>query len=82
MPMLMMDTGTPLYRPVMVVKPRSELSVNGLGEASSADAIPFAREGDPTVTCTEVCEQHDLVQVFESDRTIRLATSPERIPRW
>ena len=52
MPMLTMDTGTPLYRPVMVVKPRSELSVNGRGETSRAAAIPFAREGDPTVTYT------------------------------
>lgn len=50
MPMLIMDTGTPLKRPVIVVKPRSELSVNGRGEASRADAMPFAREGDPTVT--------------------------------
>lgn len=34
MPMLMIDTGTPLYRPVMVVKPRSVLKRNGLGTAS------------------------------------------------
>ena len=37
--MLMIEMGTALYRPVMVVKPRSDDSMNGFGVASRKDAM-------------------------------------------
>lgn len=66
MPMLTTETGMPLYRPVMVVKPRSELSVNGLGDASRWDAMPLAREGAPTVTYTNLSMRHQIDTHFTS----------------
>ena len=53
-PMLTMDIGVPLYRPVIVRKPLSEERVNGLGIASKKVAIELAREGDPTVNYQRV----------------------------
>ena len=50
MPMHTTDTGTPLYRPVIVRKPRSEYNENGLGDASKYVAMCSAREIAPTVT--------------------------------
>ena len=49
MPMLTMETGTPLYLPVMVRKPRSVLSRNGEGDASRKWATRSALDGAPTV---------------------------------
>lgn len=49
-PMLTIDTGAPLYRPVMVKNPRSEDNLNGCGESSSNFAMVSARDGEPTVT--------------------------------
>ena len=49
-PMLTIDMGVPLKRPVMVKNPRSDDSTNGFGFMSKKDAIPFALDGDPTVT--------------------------------
>jgi hypothetical protein len=49
----MIDTGTPLYRPVIVTKPRSEDNLNGFGYVSRWAAIVWALEGDPTVTLEE-----------------------------
>ena len=51
MPMLTIEIGTPWYRPVMVMKPRSVASRNGLGDASNRRAMRSALEGDPTVIC-------------------------------
>lgn len=42
--------GVPLYRPVMVVKPRSECKVNLRGDGSRYVAIFSARDRAPTVT--------------------------------
>ena len=51
-PMLTIDMGVRLYRPVMVRKPRSEESVKGGGDGSRrAAAIALARDGEPTVSC-------------------------------
>lgn len=50
-PILTIDTGTPLYLPVIVRNPRSVPSLNGLGEVSKHKAIRSAREGAPTVIC-------------------------------
>lgn len=55
MPMLIIDTGTPLYRPVIVKNPLSEDRMNGLGDASSKAATELAREGDPTVNYGSMC---------------------------
>lgn len=49
MPMLTMETGTPLYRPVMVKKPLSDASLNGSGLLSNRAARASARDGLPTV---------------------------------
>lgn len=51
-PILTIDTGTPLYRPVIVKNPRSEDSLNGFGCSSRYVAIVRALDGDPTVTCS------------------------------
>lgn len=48
-PILTMEMGTPLYRPVMVLNPRSEYSLNRLGVSSKNDAMLSARELEPTV---------------------------------
>lgn len=50
-PVLTIEIGTPLYRPVIVVKPRSEVSLNGVGLASRCFAISSALEGEPTAIC-------------------------------
>jgi hypothetical protein len=50
-PMLMIEMGTALYRPVMVMKPRSDDNVNSFGVTSRKDAILWARDAEPTVTC-------------------------------
>lgn len=47
-PVLTTDIGTPLYRPVIVVKPLSDVSLNGTGLASRCLAIIKALEGEPT----------------------------------
>lgn len=49
-PMLIIDIGIPLYRPVNVKKPRSEDKTSGFGDASRRMATALAREGDPTVS--------------------------------
>lgn len=49
-PILIIDIGIPLYRPVIVKKPLSEDRVNSLGDASRKAATELAREGDPTVS--------------------------------
>ena len=51
MPMLTIDMGVPLKRPVIVKNPRSDNRTNGFGFLSKKEAIPFALEGDPTVIC-------------------------------
>ena len=51
MPMLTIDIGVPLKRPVIVKNPRSDDRTNGFGFLSKKDAIPVALEGDPTVIC-------------------------------
>lgn len=48
--MLTIETGVPLYRPVIVKNPRSEFSTKGFGWASRNEAIVCALDGDPTVT--------------------------------
>jgi hypothetical protein len=52
MPMLTIDMGVPLKRPVIVKNPRSDDRTNGFGFLSKKDAIPVALDGDPTVTCS------------------------------
>jgi hypothetical protein len=52
MPILTIDMGVPLKRPVIVKNPRSEDRTNGFGLVSKKEAMPFALEGDPTVICT------------------------------
>ena len=47
--MLVTDTGTPLYRPVIVTNPLSEDRTNSLGDASNKAVTELAREDDPTV---------------------------------
>lgn len=49
MPMLTIEMGTPLYRPVIVVNPRSEVRVNGGGDGSRYEAMACALEGVPSV---------------------------------
>lgn len=49
-PILIIEMGVPLYRPVMVVKPRSECKVNLRGDGSRYVAIFSARDRAPTVT--------------------------------
>ena len=51
MPMLTIDIGVPLKRPVIVKNPRSDDRTNGFGFLSKKDATPVALEGDPTVIC-------------------------------
>lgn len=48
-PIAQMVTGTPLYNPVIVKKPRSDSSKNGVGFGDSSEAMFLAREGGPTV---------------------------------
>jgi len=49
-PILTIEIGVPLYRPVMVKNPRSDESTKGAGFSSKNEAIVFALEGVPTVT--------------------------------
>lgn len=49
MPMLTIETGTLLYRPVMVRNPLSEASLKGFGLSSNKVASVSARDGEPTV---------------------------------
>lgn len=53
MPILTIEMGVPLKRPVIVKNPRSEERTNGTGVVSKKEAIRFALEGDPTVICTQ-----------------------------
>lgn len=50
-PVLTIEIGIPLYLPVIVVNPRSEVSLKGVGVASRCFEINRALEGDPTAIC-------------------------------
>jgi len=66
MPMLTMDMGVPLKRPVIVKNPRSDDRMNGFGVSSKKDAMVFALEGDPTVICnTPGRQKTQHVYVFQ-----------------
>lgn len=83
-PTLTIDNGTPLNRPVIVVNPRSEDSLNGFGVVSRYDAMLSAREAEPTVIYMRnfrISTQRGT-NWYEGVHTMRLATSPERSPRW
>ena len=49
-PVLAIEMGTPLYLPVIVMNPLSEVSLNGIGALSRCSAIISALDGDPTAT--------------------------------
>lgn len=61
-PMLTIETGTCLYLPVMVRKPRSDARTNGVGLASSNVCRVLALECEPTViyVATDVQQVHCL----------------------
>lgn len=85
-PMLTIETGTRLYLPVMVRKPRSDARTNGAGLASNNVCRVLALECEPTViyVATVRCSTGSLFngQVCEQEvLTILFATSPGRIPR-
>ena len=47
-PVLTIETGTPLYLPVIVMNALSEVSFNGTGAWSKSSAMIRALDGDPT----------------------------------
>jgi len=49
-PVLTIEIGTPLYLPVIVMNPLSEVSLNGTGVLSKCSAMTNALDGDPTAT--------------------------------
>jgi len=49
-PVLTIEIGTPLYLPVIVVNPLSDVSLNGAGVLSKWSAMIRALDGDPTAT--------------------------------
>ena len=51
MPVLTIETGIPLYLPVMVTNPLSEVSLNGGGALSKCSSMIRALDGCPTATC-------------------------------
>jgi hypothetical protein len=48
-PILTIEIGVPLYRPVIVKNARSDAKTNGFGRSSSNLAMVCALEGAPTV---------------------------------
>jgi hypothetical protein len=64
--MLIMETGVPLYRPVMVRKPRSDSRVKGFGTSSRKVAIRFARDGLPTVTFDQQSLQFETSDIVKN----------------
>ena len=72
MPVLTIEIGTPLYLPVRVMNPLSEVSLNNAGVLSKCSAIIRALDGDPTATwdlsAQGLIDENEKIQTYNSVR--------------